>query len=50
MPEDKQDRIFREIQRRAQEDIKYGELTILLKIQGGKIMAGEIIEQKIKLG
>jgi hypothetical protein len=49
MPEDKQDEIIRELKRRA-EEVKYGTITVEFKIQDGKIMAGEIIEQKIKLG
>jgi len=48
--QEKQERIWREIKRRAEEDIKFGSMVVLLKIQDGKIMAGEIIEQKIKLG
>jgi hypothetical protein len=47
--EDKQEAIIRELKRRA-EEVKYGILKIEFKIQDGKIMAGEIIEQRIKLG
>lgn len=47
--EDKQEVIIKELKRRA-EEMRFGTLTIELKIQDGKIMAGEIIEQRIKLG
>lgn len=49
MAEDKQNQIITELKRRA-EEVRFGTMTIQLKIQDGKIMAGEIIEQKIKLG
>lgn len=47
---EKENKIWEEIKRRAQEDIRFGTMKIELKIQDGKILAGEIIEQKIKLG
>jgi hypothetical protein len=47
---DKDEQIIQEIKRRAREDIRYGMMTIELKIQDGKIIAGELIEQKVKLG
>ena len=49
MPEDKQEQIIKELKRRG-EDLGYGEMLVKLKWVEGKIMAGEIIEQKIKLG
>ena len=47
--EDKQDEIIKELKRRAQE-VKFGTMQIEFKIHEGKIMSGEIIEQRIKLG
>lgn len=47
--QDKQDKILSELKHRA-EDIRYGTLRVEFKIHEGKIMAGEIIEEKIKLG
>ncbi len=49
MTEDKEETILRELKRRA-EEIRFGIMVIEFKIQDGRIMAGEIIEQKIKLG
>lgn len=49
MPKDKEEQILKELKRRAGE-IRFGVLLVEFKIQDGKIMAGEIIEQKIKLG
>jgi len=49
MPENKEEQIIRELKRRA-EEVRFGILKIEFKIQDGKIMAGEIIEQHIKLG
>ncbi len=49
MPENKQDAILKELKRRA-EEIRFGSLTVEFKIQDGKIMAGEIIEERKKLG
>jgi len=46
---DKQEKILEELKRRA-EEIKYGSVICEFKIHEGKIMAGEVIEQKIKLG
>lgn len=46
---DKQEKIIAELKRRAQE-VRYGSMTIELKIHEGSIMAGEIVEQTIKLG
>lgn len=47
--EDKQDLIIRELKRRA-EEMRFGTITVEFKIHEGKIMSGEIIEQRIKLG
>ena len=49
MTEDKEEIIIRELKRRA-EEMRFGTLKIEFKIQDGKILAGEIIEQRIKLG
>jgi len=46
---DKSEQIITELKRRA-EEVKFGSMTIEIKIQDGKILAGEIIEQRIKLG
>jgi len=46
---DKSEQIITELKRRAVE-VKFGSMTIEIKIQDGKILAGEIIEQRIKLG
>ena len=47
---DKEDRIFREIKRRAQENVRYGKIVIELKIHDGMIISGEIVEERIKVG
>ena len=47
---DKEDQIIEELKRRSRECVKFGTLLVEFKIQDGKILAGEIIEQKIKLG
>ena len=47
--EDKQDLILRELKRRA-EEMRFGSITVEFKVSDGKILAGEIIEQRIKLG
>lgn len=49
MPEDKQEQIIKELKRRV-EDARFGSMTVEFKFAEGKIMTGEIIEQKIKLG
>lgn len=50
MNEDKEQSIWNEVKRRAQEDVRYGTMLIELKIQDGKIMGGSIKQQEIKLG
>ena len=49
MTDDKQNKILEELLRRSSE-MKYGTMVVEFKVQDGKIVAGEIIEQKIKLG
>jgi hypothetical protein len=49
MSEDKQTVIINELKRRA-EEMRFGTLTVEFKVSNGKILAGEIIEQRIKLG
>jgi hypothetical protein len=49
MPDNKHNQIIQELERRAKE-VNYGVITVELKIHEGKIMAGEIIGQRIKLG
>ena len=49
MAEDKEVQIIKELKRRA-EEVRFGMIRVEFKIQDGKIMAGEIIEQRIKLG
>jgi hypothetical protein len=46
---EKEDAIIRELKRRADE-LKFGIMRVDFKIQDGKIVAGEIVEQRIKLG
>jgi hypothetical protein len=45
----KQDSIINELKRRACE-MRFGTMTVELKIHEGQIMAGEIIEKREKLG
>ena len=49
VPENKQDKIIEELKCRCEEQ-RYGSMTVEFKIQDGKIMAGEILKQSIKLG
>lgn len=46
---DKEEQIIKELKRRA-EEMRFGTLTIELKVHEGKISAGEIIEERRKLG
>lgn len=50
MPEDKQEEVFKEIMRRAQEVVKNGEMDICLKVHNGRITGGEVKQERIKLG
>ena len=47
--EDKDDQIIRELKRRA-EEINFGTITVEFKVSEGKIMAGDIIQKREKLG
>lgn len=47
---EKEDQIIMEIKRRAKEEVRHGTIYIELKIQDGKIVAGTIKYQEIKLG
>ena len=47
--EDKQEQILKELKRRA-EEIRFGTITVDFKVSDGKIMAGEIIQKREKLG
>lgn len=47
--EDKQVIILNELKRRA-EEIRFGTITVEFKISDGKIMAGDIIQKREKLG
>ena len=47
--EDKQDKIISELKRRA-EEMRFGTITVEFKITDGKIMAGDIIQKREKLG
>jgi len=49
MPEDKENLIINRLKEVAKE-IKFGTLTVEFKITEGKIMAGDIIQKKEKLG
>ena len=49
MAEDKDDQIIKELKRRA-EEIRFGNITVEFKITDGKIMAGDIIQKREKLG
>ena len=49
MAEDKQEQILKELKRRA-EEVKFGTITVEFKITDGKIMAGDIIQKREKLG
>jgi hypothetical protein len=49
MTEDKEEIIIKELKRRAQE-VRFGTITTEFKIHDGRIIAGEIMEQRIKLG
>lgn len=47
---EKQEKILNDLKRRAEEEVRNGDIIVKLKIQDGVIVAGEIMEQKIKLG
>ena len=47
---EKDDTILIELKRRALEDIKFGTVLVEFKIHEGKIISGEIIQTKVKLG
>ncbi|MFA5197863.1 MAG: hypothetical protein WC437_05600 [Patescibacteria group bacterium] len=46
---DKEEAILKELKKRC-EETRFGTLKVEFKIQDGKILAGEIVEQRIKLG
>lgn len=46
---DKQETIIQELKRRA-EEMRFGTLTVEFKVTEGKIMAGDIIQKREKLG
>ena len=46
---DKEESVLKELKRRC-EETKFGSITVEFKIHEGKITAGEIIKQNIKLG
>ncbi len=47
--EDKQEVIIRELKLRA-EEMRFGTITVEFKVTDGKIMAGDIIQKREKLG
>jgi hypothetical protein len=49
MPEDKQDQILSELKRCA-EGLRFGVLTIEFKVKDGVIVAGDVVEERKKLG
>jgi hypothetical protein len=49
MTEDKEKVIIEELKRRAQE-MRFGNITVEFKISDGRIMAGDIIQKREKLG
>ncbi len=52
MAEDKEDKIWAEIKRRAKEHIKYGVMPIEFKVQDGKIVLADALpfQERIKIG
>jgi hypothetical protein len=48
--EDKEQRIWSEISRRAREQIKFGMMNIELKVQDGKVVLAEVLQERIKIG
>jgi len=49
MSEDKQIIIINELKRRA-EEMRFGTITVEFKVSDGKIMTGDIIQKREKLG
>ena len=47
---DKDEQILAELKRRAKEEIRFGTMTVEFKIQEGKLSAGEIVQERKKLG
>lgn len=50
MTDDKDQRIWNEIQRRAKEIVRFGEIYTNLKVQDGKIVLAEVLQERIKIG
>lgn len=50
MAEDKDQRIWQEIKRRASEIVKFGEMNTSFKVQDGKIVLAEVLQERIKIG
>lgn len=47
---EKDAKIWTEIKRRAQEVVKFGEMNASFKVQDGKIVLAEILQERIKIG
>ena len=50
MSNDKQEQIWQEIKRRAQEVVRNGEMDLTLKIHDGQVTGGEVKQERIKVG
>lgn len=48
--EEKQEKIWNEIKHRAKDQIKFGMMAIELKVQDGKIVLAEVMQERIKIG
>ena len=46
---EKQEKILQELKRRAKE-MRFGSMTVEFKVKDEVIVAGDVVEQKIKLG
>jgi len=50
LADEKEEKIWNELRRRAKEHIKFGMMSLELKIQDGKIVKGDILQERISIG
>lgn len=48
--EEKDERIWEELKRRAKDIVRHGNMNVDFKTQDGKIVLAEIIQERIKIG
>lgn len=49
MSEDKEQRIWNEVKRRAKEIVRFGDMSLTFKVQDGCIVLGEVVKETIRI-